>query len=222
MPVPPLSTVGQFETFISGDVVIDPSAAIAPGVILRADPDSRIVIHGAVCLGMGVVLHAHGGVIEINGGSNLGSGVLVVGHSYIGPNTCIGAASTIYGATVPPGQVIPAGAVIGDISRQVALPELPSAHEDLGTQLLQGSKNGFSPVTPVESGEVSPDADALEADPWEPEEVTPQLPEETKPETTAPESVAHTYIGQMYVNRLMVTLFPHQQKFQTRKQKPDV
>lgn len=106
------------EICISGDVEIHPSASIAPGVILQAAPQSRIVIGADVCLGMGVILSVDRGVIEIERGAALGSGVLVIGASKIGNNACVGTATTIFQASVTAMAVVSPGSLIGDTSRQ--------------------------------------------------------------------------------------------------------
>lgn len=101
-----------------GDVMIDPTAEISMGVILIATPNSKIAIEAGVCIGMGAILQAHGGTINIKSGAILGAGVLVVGKGTIGANACIGAATTIYNASIEPLQIVPAGSVIGDESRK--------------------------------------------------------------------------------------------------------
>lgn len=44
MQLPPLQPFVNLEPFVSGDVKIDPSAAIAPGVILQAASNCQIII----------------------------------------------------------------------------------------------------------------------------------------------------------------------------------
>lgn len=119
MHLPTLPLSSNFHVYTEGDVSIDASAAIAPGVILRAGSDSKIVIAAGVCIGMGSILNAHGGTLEVEAGANLGAGVLIVGKGTIGANTCIGAVTTIWNASVEPWQVVPAGSVVGDQGRQV-------------------------------------------------------------------------------------------------------
>ncbi len=85
----------NFDTYISGEVTIDPSAAIAPGVLLQASPNSRIIIGAGACIGLGSILHAYEGTLEVEAGANLGAGVLVVGKGKIGANACIGSTTTI-------------------------------------------------------------------------------------------------------------------------------
>lgn len=98
--------------WIGGHVSIDPSAAIAPGVLLQADPDGQILIGAGVCLGMGVVIHAVGGTISIGAGANLGAGVLVYGSLNIGNHACIGTAASVINHTVAQGEIVPPGALL--------------------------------------------------------------------------------------------------------------
>ncbi len=72
---------------------------------------------------MGVIISACQGLIEIDSGAILGSGVLIVGESKIGSNACVGTATTIFQATVAAMTVIEPGSIIGDISRQLHLDE---------------------------------------------------------------------------------------------------
>ncbi|MDY7014755.1 MAG: hypothetical protein SVX43_14360 [Cyanobacteriota bacterium] len=197
MALQPLQFVETPQVQTIGDVTIHPSAAIAPGTILRADPNSQIAIGAGVCLGMGVVIHAHGGQIAIEAGANLGPGVLVVGTGTIGANACIGSATTIFQASVQPMQVVPAGSVLGDTSRH---PD-ETASETPGSDL--GDRNGR--------------VQAREEDPWL--EVPPEPSEEPKPpppETSedleqkdTPRPPGNPVYGQVRVNQLLFTLFPH-------------
>ena len=112
----------RFDAHIHGDVIIHPSAVIAPGVILQAATNSKIVIGAGVCLGMGSILQVSEGILEIEAGANLGAGFLMVGEGKIGANACIGAATTVFNCSVAPGQVIPSGSILGDNSRQIVEP----------------------------------------------------------------------------------------------------
>jgi carbon dioxide concentrating mechanism protein CcmN len=120
MHLPPLPSITNSHVIVTGDVSIDKSAAIAPGVILQADPDSRIIIAAGVCIGMGAILHAHKGTLEIDPGAILGAGVLFVGVGKIGANACIGAATTIWNSSVDSWQVLPAGSMVGETGRKIA------------------------------------------------------------------------------------------------------
>ena len=102
---------------LDGNVSIDPSAAIAPGVLLQAEPNSRITIGAGVCIGAGTIVHASGGDLDIGAGVCVGRGVLIIGSGTIDRNTCIGAGSTILEPQIEEGSVIPTHSVIGDRSR---------------------------------------------------------------------------------------------------------
>ncbi len=117
MYLPPLQPIVNSEIQLCGDVEIHPTASIAPGVILKAAPNSRIVIGADVCLGMGVILSAYNGSIEIEAGVTLGSGVLIIGSSKIGANACIGTTTTIFNTSIAAMTVINPGSIIGDHSR---------------------------------------------------------------------------------------------------------
>ncbi len=117
MYLPPLQPIANSDIQLCGDVEIHPTASIAPGVILKAAPNSRIVIGADVCLGMGVILSAHNGSIEIKAGVTLGSGVLIIGSSEIGANACIGTTSTIFNTSIAAMTVVNPGSIIGDHSR---------------------------------------------------------------------------------------------------------
>lgn len=99
-------------TWIGGEVIIDPTVAIAHGVLIQAEPNCRVVIGAGVCIGMGAVVHAVGGDIVIGSGANLGAGVLVYGSLQIGSNACIGSATSLVNCSVPAGEIVVAGSLI--------------------------------------------------------------------------------------------------------------
>ena len=132
----------RFDAHIHGDVIIHPSAVIAPGVILQAATNSTIVIGAGVCLGMGSILQVSEGILEIEAGANLGAGFLMVGEGKIGANACIGAATTVFNCSVAPGQVIPSGSILGDNSRQIVEPSA-----------VQPESTNSQPEKPEESAE---------------------------------------------------------------------
>ena len=112
------------QSFTQGDVVISPGAVIAPGVLLQADIGSQIVIRSGVCIGLGSVIHASGGIVIINDGANLGAGVLLIGAVTIGVRACLGAAVTVIDSVILPGMILEAGTLVGDRSRQATVDEL--------------------------------------------------------------------------------------------------
>jgi carbon dioxide concentrating mechanism protein CcmN len=120
MYLPSPQPIGDYRSTCVGDVKIHPSAMIAPGVLLCADPDSQILISAGVCIGLGSILRACAGTLEILEGASLGTGVLLIGKGKIGKHACVGSASTILNSDVAPGQVVAPGSLIGDTSRRVA------------------------------------------------------------------------------------------------------
>jgi carbon dioxide concentrating mechanism protein CcmN len=127
MPVPPLRLSDNFDSYISGEVTIHPSAVLAPGVILQAAANSKIIIGLGVCIGMGSILQVHEGTLEVETGANLGAGFLMVGKGKIGANACIGAATTVFNCSIEPGQVVPPGSILGDTSRQISETKQPES-----------------------------------------------------------------------------------------------
>jgi carbon dioxide concentrating mechanism protein CcmN len=159
MHLPPLQTLSNADICVSGDVTIHPSAVVAPGAILQAAPNSRIIIGEGACIGMGAVLNACQGIIEVCAGAVLGAGVLIVGWGEIGKNACIGTATTIFNASVGQMAVVPAGSLIGDTSSQaeVAVEPEPIAVEeseeqpevDLEGEAAQAESHPQAEKTPV-------------------------------------------------------------------------
>jgi len=207
MYLSPLQLSSNSQILMSGDVVVNEGAAIAPGAILQAEPGSRISIAAGACIGMGVILHAREGTLEIEAGVILGAGVLVVGAGKIGANACIGAGTTLIDPCIDQMQIMPAGSLIGDTSRQAAAEATAEA-------------TAAAPTSPETPEATTPPV----APPIEPPS-PPQTPPQTAPETAtdAPESTAAEppqpgemptiLYGQAHINRLLGTLFPHRQAF---------
>ncbi|MEB3340010.1 hypothetical protein [Okeania sp.] len=120
MQLPPLQPITNIEPFVSGDVKIDPSVAIAPGVIIQAADNCQVIIGEGVCIGMGVIIHAYQGNIEIESGATIGSGVLLVGKSKIGANACVGALATIMEQDLESKKVVLPAFILGDSGRKIA------------------------------------------------------------------------------------------------------
>jgi carbon dioxide concentrating mechanism protein CcmN len=224
MYLPPVRPVSYSDIYVSGDVTIDESAVIAPGTILNAAPNSRIVIRAGVCVGMGTVLNASGGAIEIEEGAVVGAGVLAIGNVHIGDRACIGTATTIVNASIEKMAVIPSGSLIGDISRQVAM-AVESQTDNAKHSVADN--NGFTPKQEPQNEQV------IKASSIEPKNVqnenssvaTESPPEETPvevaPHQTEPESSVQNskspVVGQVYINQLLVTLFPERDSFNRSK-----
>ena len=206
MYLSPLQLSSNSQILMSGDVVVNEGAAIAPGVILQAEPGSRISIAAGACIGMGVILHAREGTLSIEAGVILGAGVLVVGAGTIGTSACIGAGTTLINPCIDQMQIMPAGSLIGDTSRQA-----------------EASATAAAPTAAPTSPETPEATTPPVAPPIEPPSPAP-TPPQTAPEmaTDAPESTATEpppgetptiLYGQAHINRLLGTLFPHRQAF---------
>lgn len=195
MSLSPLHPIGNFNSHISGEVIIDRTAAIAPGVVFHADPNSKIIIAAGVCIGMGVVLHAHDGNVEIETGVNLGAGVLVVGKATIGANACVGAATTIFNCSVAPKQVIPPGSLLGDTSRHLTVDSTVEVEA--------------APTPPTDATQPSPPTSAtLGATPESNGQMAGSAQSQLEPTQPSGDRIVY---GKASITRLMATLFPHSQ-----------
>ncbi|AFY72759.1 hypothetical protein Syn7502_00609 [Synechococcus sp. PCC 7502] len=120
MLLQPLHSVNYSDFHVSGDVTIQPNVAIAPGVLIQADPDSQIIIESGTCIGMGTIIHAFKGKIEIKAGVTIGTGVLIVGAVKIGANACVGSMTTVFNTSIPNADLVIAGSLLGiDISNRL-------------------------------------------------------------------------------------------------------
>jgi carbon dioxide concentrating mechanism protein CcmN len=235
MSVPPLRLYNNFDSYMSGEVTIHSSAVIAPGVILQAAANSKIIIGPGVCIGMGSIFQAEGGTIEVEASASLGAGFLMVGQGQIGVNACIGAATTVFNCSVAAGSVVPPGSILGDTGRQVvtnALPPSPDNHTPpTSTQKPQPSENRVITSTslsasafvefkqesisvtesaPAEnhSATVGDNTDQTDSNLTEP---NPEDAESGQRATESPNSFGTQIYGQGSIQRLLVTLFPHRQ-----------
>jgi len=200
MYLPPLHPVNNSHFYMSGNVTIHPSAAIAPGVLLQADPESGIIIAAGACIGMGAVLHAHQGILEVEEGTNIGAGVLIVGKGKIGTNACIGAMTTIWNSSIGRGEIVPPGSLVGDTGRQVdqaqrieatttPASESSSNQQVAANQLSQATTKSAAPKLPLNHQA----SDALEG------------------------STTQVY-GQANLNQLLAKLLPHRQALNSTPQ----
>lgn len=197
MYVSPLQLLSNSQIYVSGDVTVDEGAAIAPGVILKAEPDSKIAIASGACIGMGTILHARGGTLIVEAGAILGTGVLVVGAGKIGANACIGSGVTILNPAIENSQMLAAGSLIGDSSRQV-------------TASVEAPQPAKPPVEVPATAEASSQP--------VPEQIAQSVPESAK-EERSPEAALSIGImhGQAHINTLMTTLFPHRAYFKNEE-----
>lgn len=211
MLMPLLRSVELSQYYVSGDVTIDKSAAIAPGAILHADPGSRIIVAAGACIGMGAILHARDGTLAVEVGAILGAGVLLVGKAKIGANACVGAATTIVDSNVAPQQVVSPGSLVGDTSRQVA--QTPSEAAPTGATAPDSPPDEAAPA----ASESTEPASATER-PEEPPSEAPAGENSTPPSPESPASFQTVAYSQRHLNRLMLTLFPHGQYFKSADQ----
>lgn len=233
MSVPPLRLGSCFESYISGEVKIHPSAVIAPGVIIQAATGSKIVIGAGVCIGMGSVIQLDAGTLEIEAGANLGAGFLMVGEGKIGANACIGAATTVFRCSVAPNALVAPGSILGDNSRDIVgatiVEDTPMLQDSTvatnnSPQLTQASdiedvwglanpatatpqtNNGSTPPEPQPQTEENPPSGSQNQSP----SYTSQTPS-TSQSTESTDKFGTNIYGQTSVQRLLVTLFPHRQ-----------
>ncbi len=185
---------------VRGDVSIHPTAAIAPGVILRAEPNSRILVASGVCIGAGSILHAYEGILELGEGASLGAGVLVIGNGTIGAYACVGANATLFNYSVEPNQTIAANVLLGDPSRPIAastapVPEASSAHDAAApaTTHMAGVAVFEIATTTIPAPSSTP------------------FTEQPAPAQTVS---GKTVSGKAYLNTLLDTLLPHRQALQ--------
>ncbi len=222
MYLPPLEPIANNEIRVLGDVQIDPSAVLAPGTVLQAATNCKIIIGADVCIGMGTIVSAISGSIEIESGAILGAGVLIVGNSKIGRNACIGSSTTIYNASIEKMRVVSSGSLIGDTSRQISDRDLVEKVEPSPNQ------NGFQT-----NGEASPTSSQVEnlsatstetesfwfdsesASVEEVEDISP-TEDKTNPngslsKTSENSNSKERKASQVYINQLLITLLPHRQ-----------
>ncbi|CAN5722824.1 hypothetical protein BH23CYA1_BH23CYA1_00260 [soil metagenome] len=142
-----------------GDVTIDESAAIAPGVVLQAASGSRIVVGRGVCLAAGVCVQSRAGLLTISAGVSLGASVLVVGKGTIGTNACVSPGSTLINPSVAADTILPPDTLIGaqpdspqrnDYSRAQPVRTQPARTQPVSAQ-TETFKNTF-----VEPGPIAP------------------------------------------------------------------
>lgn len=200
--LPPPQPALNKDIRISGDVEVHPSASLAPGVILQAAPNYRIAIGADVCIGMGVIINACNGSIEIDNGAILGSGVLIVGAGKIGNNACIGTSSTIFQADISAMAVIEPGSIVGDPSRSVNLGQ--------AKQKVQQSQAGKQDQ--AKNRQSVSESNATTASNFNPP-YSSSVTEQVKKVKTSVEhqiqSPKPPVVGQVYINELLITLFPH-------------
>lgn len=200
MPLPPLTLPPSPAVRISGDVVVDPQAVLAPGVVLWAEAGATIRIAAGVCIGMGSVLHAHGGAIIVGEGVNVGAGVLLIGQVTIEPHACVGTSATLMDATVPAGAVVAAGALVGDRSRrwQPEPQPTPESTPELGQEETPAASPNPEEANTPDAADSPPPASTATA------ENTAENTNTTPPTAAARPTVVY---GQAYVSQMFAKMF---------------
>jgi carbon dioxide concentrating mechanism protein CcmN len=125
IPLPVAMPPPNRPAVISGDVTVHPTANVASGVLLHADPGSQLVIGVGACIGAGCILHAHTGTLFIGDGVILGMGTLVFGTTQVGERSCVGADSSLIDVSIAPNTVLPPNSLIDSYSSS---PEYAKAH----------------------------------------------------------------------------------------------
>lgn len=231
----PRPVIDDTHLWVSGNVVIHPTASIAPDVLLQADPDCQLIVAAGACIGTGSILHAHDGRLTIESGATLGSGVLVVGHGTIGAEACIGSMSTIIDSSIESNQSVPPGSLIGDGSRQIDLTTVstfvppvstfkpPSPPAPSVSTFVSPVQTPNAPPAPS-SPPIVPDPTVSTFVPPPVSNFSPPAPNSANTNGAAsfvpsgsnlaapPPKKAITQIyGQAYLERIMITMFPHRQ-----------
>jgi carbon dioxide concentrating mechanism protein CcmN len=212
----------------AGNVSIDRSAAIAPGVLLLAEGNNRIEIAAGVCIGAGSIVRANGGNVTIGAGVCIGRAVLIIGSGSIARDACIGAGTTAIDPQIEEGAVVPPHSLLGDRSRGEVkvvedreVPEnlngaTPSAAdpdtEDVWGHSTVGSSaypHYYKVKTPVERPAAPP------IQPPSPAEVPPTPPpipdrSQVTVTTTSIEHTSTSYVsGRAQFDRIKRALFPN-------------
>ena len=221
--LPPPQPTPNKDIRVSGDVEIDPTASLAPGTILQAAPNHKIVIGADVCIGMGVIINAAQGSVEIDSGAIVGAGVLIIGASRVGSNCCIGTSSTIMQVNVAAMVVIEPGSILGDSSRQVksssnAEPKTRTEAQSTlngksSSQASNNARNNYRHVSQPQQQDVrenTPKPDVVASSP----SVTPAETVETSTQFPLSQN-KQPVVGQLYINELLVTLFPHNKNYRS-------
>ena len=238
MSLPPVPIEHNSEFFVSGNVTIHETAAIAAGVILQAAPHSQIIVREGTCLGKGPVLNAYGGTIEIETGAILGAGVLLVGRVTIGASACIGAATSIFNSSVEALAMIPSGSLLGDHSRSWQPNQVAQENNSQSNPASQESKSKSQTIPSPWDEELMTGGSSSkkhEKSVTAPENIPSAPPSEKIPTNTEPEIINFvspvtpeqggslqktTVIGKVYINQLLLSLFPEREAFKKASQNP--
>lgn len=212
MAVPAQAIAQPTNGYIQGDVDLAPGVAIAPGVLLGADPGCRLVISAGVCLGADVVVQVSHGDLVIEPGVSLGSGVLVVGHGSIGQHTCIGANSTIINPKLGASQAIAPGSLLGDPTQPSPAqgPSSNGATSSTGHYSSGTTTSNLGTTESVFNGSASTAIGAFQNG-GSPNGVAQNGHTQNGAGHNAAGQNGSSVYGKTQVNRLLATLFPQRQ-----------
>ena len=207
MHLQPLHPISHSESWTAGEVVVDSTAVVAPGVLLQADPGCRIKIGPGAVIGMGTVVHARDqGAIEIGAGVNVGAAVLLIGRVTVGDRACLGSQVTVINTTVMMGQTVAPGEVLGiQYKGPSPRPDVERSPEEAAKSLDDASKAWNA--TPSPSPQSVPPSNSSSAP-------SPSKPPEKSPSTGGAGAMAQPMVqgvvyGKVQLERLMLTMFPH-------------
>ncbi len=211
--LPPILPLSKNRIYVSGDVTIHPSAAVASGAVLQAAPNSKIVIGAGACVGMGTVLNAYQGALEIESGAVLGAGVLIVGSVKIGANACIGTATTIFNKDIPKGATLAQGSLIGDPSRSITESRETKTDQDEVKEESEGTSEGKE-----DENAVSPEPEVIDNEASAEPEVNVEVSKDkAEPSSSEQQQPNAPVVGKVYINQLLLTLFPQGQNLNNRQ-----
>lgn len=208
-----LMPVSTDHYFVSGDVTIHAGAAIAPGVLLQADPGSRIVIQQSACVGLGSVIHAHAGTVEIGEGVIIGAGVLLIGTVTVGDRACVGSGTTIMNRSIASLSIVPPGSLLEEERSTIGVvpPEAvyePSFCPPSTKQKIEEPEDVWQDSAP-QIGEIA-QTNGSKPKPAEVNGAKPTEEVQESDEIESPTSQNGQVYGQAYVNRLLGKMFPNQ------------
>ncbi|PHV62144.1 hypothetical protein WEU38_08640 [Cyanobacterium aponinum AL20118] len=224
MSLPILQASTNQTTHVRGDVMIDSSVMIAVGVILNATPGNKIIIHSGVCLGMGTVITAHDGDVEIKPNAILGAGCLIFGHCIIGSQASLGSSVTVYNVNVDAGDVIPAGSIRGDRTRKIELNSQENSNSVAENKVQENKWSNKSAKSEENKQNTTNNQEERESKAESISEKPEQIKQENQDishenleqeeeiktdswqEDTPPNS--EQVVGKVYINKLLFTLFP--------------
>ncbi|NJO86234.1 MAG: hypothetical protein HC818_06545 [Synechococcaceae cyanobacterium RM1_1_27] len=196
---------------INGDVQMDPTAQIGPGVLLQADPGCQIRVGAGACIGMGSIIHAPRGIPDHRPGGDARGGGFGGGSGYDWGQCLCRLLFHHHGLLCGTADDHPPGSLMGDESREAAMTGIPEAGVD---------KPSVAPSIPVGPGQLSsleppgthrlpnnPNANVQESlAAWhQAQSQSSPSPQPAPPKTVKPNGIP----GQADLDRLLNRIVPH-------------